>query len=91
MTVRARLSIRGLVQDVFFRATALDQAQRLQIRGWVKNCRDGSVEVVAEGEHDDVQRLIDWCRHGPPGAVVRGVDIKWEEPLAKDRDFTIRR
>jgi acylphosphatase len=50
------------------------------VTGWVRNCRDGRVEAVFEGEAAAVERMIDWCRHGPPRAVVTSVDISDESP-----------
>lgn len=68
-----RLEIRGLVQGVGYRAALLEQARRLGLRGWVRNRHDGSVEALACGAPDALQRLLDWSRHGPPGARVDGV------------------
>lgn len=89
--VRAHLFIEGGVQGVFFRATTLQQANRLGIKGWVRNCPDSSVEVVAEGERKDIEALLGWCRHGPPGAHVHRVDIQWEDFQGEFQDFRIRR
>jgi acylphosphatase len=68
---RLHLEVRGIVQGVCFRASARDQAWSLGLVGWVCNRRDGSVEIVAEGPEEDLVRLVDWCRKGPPGAQVR--------------------
>ena len=68
--IRVRLKIEGRVQGVFFRAATLEQAGRLGLKGWVRNCPDGSVEVVAEGERKKIEELVSWCHHGPPGAHV---------------------
>ena len=70
---RVRLVIEGRVQGVFFRASTAQEAQRLAVTGWVRNCPDGSVEVVAEGLKSKVAELISWCHHGPPGAMVSRV------------------
>lgn len=85
------LRIEGRVQGVFFRASTLDQAIRLGLKGWVRNCPDGSVEVVAEGERKKIDDLVEWCRHGPPGAHVRDVLIQWEDFQGEFPDFRIRR
>lgn len=89
--VRVRLTIEGRVQGVFFRATTLEEAIRLGVKGWVRNCPDGSVEVLAEGERKKVDDLIRWCRHGPPGAHVHDVRLEWADPKEEFRDFRIRR
>jgi acylphosphatase len=67
------------VQGVFFRAETLERAQSLGLAGWVRNCSDGSLEAVFEGEDERVGSLVDWCRRGPSGAYVDSVDVEWEE------------
>ena len=89
--VRVRLAIDGRVQGVFFRTSTLEEATRLGLTGWVRNCPDGSVEVVAEGQKKKIDDLVSWCHHGPPGAHVRDVLLQWEEPKEEFQDFRIRR
>jgi acylphosphatase len=89
--VRARLLIEGRVQGVFFRASAEAQANRLGIQGWVRNCPDGSVELLAEGEKKSLDDLIAWCRRGPRGAQVESVRIEWEEFKGEFSGFRITR
>jgi len=88
---RVRLRIEGRVQGVFFRASAQEEAGRLGLKGWVRNCPDGSVEVVAEGERKKIDDLINWCHHGPPGAHVHNVRLQWEDHKNDFQDFRIRR
>ncbi len=83
MEARARVLVRGLVQGVFFRAESCDRARSLGLTGWVRNRTDGRVEAVFEGERERVESMVDWCRHGPPGAVVHEVDTAWEEPVGE--------
>lgn len=68
-----RLEIRGRVQGVGYRAAMADEAQRLGLRGWVRNRRDASVEAVIAGTDEAVQRLLQWARRGPPAARVDSV------------------
>ena len=89
--VRVHLRIEGRVQGVFFRAATLDQAVRLGLKGWVRNCPDGSVEVVAEGEKQKIEDLTGWCHHGPPGSHVRNVLLQWEDFKDEFAGFRIRR
>lgn len=77
MKSRIHIRIFGDVQGVFFRAGAQSQATKLGVFGWVKNVHDGSVEVLAEGEHERLQKLLDWCKAGPAGASVSKVDFEW--------------
>jgi acylphosphatase len=68
--VRVHLRVVGRVQGVGFRWATQDEAERLGLRGWVRNTDDGSVEVVAEGDEEVVDRFLAWCRRGPTGARV---------------------
>ena len=88
---RVRLVIEGRVQGVFFRASTAQEAQRLAVTGWVRNCPDGSVEVVAEGLKSKVVELIAWCHHGPPGAIVSRVSQQFEALSNEFERFGIRR
>jgi acylphosphatase len=88
-TARVHIHIYGRVQGVFFRSSTKDRAQTLGIRGWVKNCSDGSVEAVFEGEKDAIEKMIKWCAKGPPGAFVENVDVQWKNHLGEFDRFTI--
>jgi acylphosphatase len=76
---RLKLVIKGRVQGVWFRDSTRRQAASGGVTGWVKNRADGKVEAVLEGDADAVDRLAQWCRQGPPGADVTGVNEE-EEP-----------
>ena len=65
----------GLVQGVGFRFAVQRAAESRGVAGWVRNRPDGTVEAVFEGEPEDVQALVDFCRRGPRGAVVERVDV----------------
>jgi len=69
------LIIIGKVQGVFYRATAKDVADEMQLKGWVKNTDEGNVEIIATGEEDQLQRFISWCKKGPVRAVVTEVVV----------------
>lgn len=88
--IRRRLFVEGLVQGVFFRDGTRLAAQSLGVGGWVRNLRDGRVEVLAEGEPPAVGKLIDWCRAGPPAARVERVEVVEEADLEGFAGFTIR-
>jgi acylphosphatase len=76
MQVALHVRVTGLVQGVFFRAWARDEAQALGVSGWIRNCSDGSVEALLEGEAEAIEELIDLLREGPPGAQVEDVEIE---------------
>ena len=84
------LSIKGRVQRVFYRESAKREANRLGVTGWVKNKPDGSVELLACGTEDTVQKLVEWCKTGPPLAKVTEVTIT-EVELQSFTTFTVER
>jgi len=77
------------VQGVGFRYSAVSQAERLDLAGWVKNRADGSVEGVAQGEEGKLQQFRQWLERGPPAARVSRVD--WEPVVVEELEsFGIR-
>ena len=78
--VRRRAEVHGRVQGVFFRASTVEEAERRGVAGWVANRDDGTVELVAEGEAEAVDGLLDWTRSGPSRADVDDVEVTEEEP-----------
>lgn len=85
------LLVTGDVQGVFYRASTLEQAQQLNLSGWVKNLADGSVEVVAEGSRYALDTLADWCKRGPPAAAVDHVSVRWGRHRDEFKTFQIVR
>lgn len=88
---RIRLSIEGRVQGVWFRESTRRQAQSMGVKGWVRNRPDGSVEVLAEGSADAVDKLIQWSHQGPPAARVDRVKISEENWKGEFGSFIISR
>lgn len=87
--VRATILVTGRVQGVFFRATAMEQAQRLGLVGWVKNLPDGGVESVVEGPRQAVEEYVRWCHGGPPSARVDDVRTSYDAPRGEFRTFQV--
>jgi acylphosphatase len=75
---RAHVFVTGRVQGVFFRSTTKHNADRYDVKGWVRNLPDNRLEAVFEGEKEAVQTLIDFCKHGPSGAKVTNIDLTLE-------------
>lgn len=90
MKVRAHVHVSGYVQGVFFRYATRRIASSRGVLGWVRNLRDGRVEAVFEGEKKDVEAMVDFCHGGPPGAVVKRVEVLWEEPTGEFKSFQVR-
>ncbi len=90
---RARIHcfISGRVQGVAYRAYTQREAMQLGFTGWVRNCPDSRVELVAEGEQASLQQLVRWCRQGPPAAIVTDVETQWEAGTGAYLTFEIRR
>ena len=75
MTLTKHLLITGRVQGVGFRFYMQRKARELGLTGWVRNCRDGSVEAAIQGDSGAVETMIAWARRGPPSAVVAEVRV----------------
>lgn len=81
----------GRVQGVAFRASMQREAERLGVRGWVRNQPDGSVRFLATGPADAVHALVEWARRGPPAARVDRLELDSASPPAHGDGFEIRR
>jgi acylphosphatase len=78
--IRRRLIVHGRVQGVGFRYSLARAARTRRVTGWAANRLDGTVEAVLEGEPDAVDSVAHFCREGPRGAIVEGVEIAEEQP-----------
>jgi acylphosphatase len=87
---RAHVHIIGRVQGVFFRHETRGLAEEICIKGWVRNTSDGGVEAVFEGRKEKVERMLDFCRSGPPGARVIDVKVDWESYRGEFSSFNVR-
>jgi acylphosphatase len=88
--IRRNVRVRGRVQGVFFRESVRRLAGQEAVAGWVRNCDDGSLEAVFEGNPAGVERLVDLCRIGPEGARVDGVEVADQSPEGL-ANFEVRR
>jgi acylphosphatase len=81
----------GRVQGVYFRDFTSRHAAELGLTGYVRNSPDGkAVEVQVEGERNQLERLIDYLKDGPPGAIVERVETNWSEYTGSYSNFSIR-
>lgn len=87
---RVHLIVKGRVQGVFFRYETQSVGTRLGVAGWVRNRRDGSVEVLAEGDKKKLEELVKWCHKGPAMARVDSVEVSWEAPTGEFYSFELK-
>ncbi len=88
--IRKEITVKGLVQGVGFRMSTQAEANRLHIKGEVKNLPNGDVWIAAEGTITNMEQFIAWCRHGPSMAKVVELLII-TEPLKYHESFFIGR
>ena len=82
--------VSGKEQGVSFRQHTQDEAERLDLNGWVRNLGDGRVEVLVEGEESAVRELEAWLGHGPQAARVDALELE-QQPVQGVTGFIIRR
>jgi len=88
MKKAVKIDIKGTVQGIFFRNFIKENAEKLNIKGFVRNKEGGDVELFAEGEIDDVDKLVEIAGRGPKHAVIKEVKIK-EARFQDFKDFKI--
>jgi acylphosphatase len=84
-----KITVKGKVQGVFFRASTKRRANSLGLVGTVRNLQNGDVEIYAQGESDKLEQLVKWCQQGPQLAKVTQVDSENLEDLADYQQFSI--
>lgn len=88
---RLEARVSGTVQGVSFRYYTQREAMKLGVVGWVRNESNGDVKLVAEGDREKLESLLDFVRTGPPYANVIDVGFHWCEPTGEFRRFQITR
>jgi len=83
------ITVSGIVQGVGFRYFIYRRARSLNLVGWVRNNRDGTVSVAAEGDREMLEGLLDVLREGPPGASIRDMSIDWQDYRGQFKAFDI--
>jgi len=82
--------VQGKVQGVYFRASTKLVAKKIGLKGYVENRADGSVYIEVEGNKEQLDQFLDWCKRGPENAIVEKLSSA-DGPIINYRDFTIRR
>jgi acylphosphatase len=90
MEKKIHVLISGKVQGVWYRASTQKKALSLGLHGWVRNLKDGRVEMVAQGEEAQLQALLVWCKRGPELARVKNLDVQWSPTLESLQGFSAR-
>ena len=90
MKQRMHVLYSGQVQGVGFRLTAEETARTFPVRGWVRNLKDGRVELVAEGEKEILNRFLTAVRQGPMRNFIKDARVTWSQCLDEFTDFDIR-
>jgi len=88
--VRVYIKLTGRVQGVAFRYYARSMACRLGVKGWIRNMINGDVEVMAEGNKENISRMIEWCKKGPRMAHVEDITLSWLPYTGEFLDFNIK-
>ncbi len=79
MKKAVRMYIDGVVQDVFFRAFVKENAEKFNVKGFVRNLEDGRVEAFLEGNGEDVEKVVELCKKGPKNAQIKGIEMRPEK------------
>ncbi len=87
---RVHVFYSGRVQGVGFRVTAEEVAEELEVVGWVKNLRDGRVELVAEADEATLQQYLDSVRNGPMKNFIASAEATWGPATSVFNEFAIR-
>jgi acylphosphatase len=90
MITHFTILVSGKVQGVFYRASTVDKALELGLKGFAQNLPDGRVLIEAEGDIEYLQKLVEWCKKGPSRAVVTGVEVKAGD-MKNYLDFSVKR
>lgn len=85
-----KIRVEGRVQGVFFRSNTREKATKLGLKGWVRNEADGNVLIVAEGEEDNLLKLIEWCKNGSELSRVDKLSFEWLNYTGDFTSFEIR-
>ena len=87
---RIHIFVTGRVQGVFFRQSTRVMAIKNNVNGWVRNLDDGRVEIVAQGETQDIDNLAHWCKTGPANSRVDQFELSEENISDEFENFEVR-
>ena len=88
--VRARILIEGRLQAMNFRYNTQKQAKKWGLTGFIRSLADGRIEIEAQGEETDVEKILAWCQEEPQGSQIRSILYRYDEPQERYSDFNVR-
>ena len=90
MKTRIHALVSGKVQGVYFRDNTKNTAEDLGVKGWVRNLPDGKVEIMAEGDKDKIDGLVEFLKKGPERARVDDLKVENQDYKDEFKDFSVR-
>jgi acylphosphatase len=91
MKKAAKIVIQGTVQGVFFRQFCKDNADKLELKGMVRNLDSGDVELIIEGDMNNIGKMVEIMKKGPPHAQIRNVSVEEKNWSGDFKEFKILR
>ncbi len=91
MKSRAKITIIGTVQGIFFRNFVKDEADKIGLKGFVRNLEGGNIEVVVEGDDEDIKPFIEKIKEGPKHAIIKDVRVEEKNWIGDFQDFRVLR
>lgn len=88
--VRLRILIEGRLQGRNFRFNAQRQATRLGLVGFIRNLSDGRIEIEVQGGEDKVEQMLTWCQEEPHSSQIYSILFRYDEPVNRYSDFSVR-
>lgn len=91
MKKAAKIIVKGTVQGIFFRQFVKEHAEDLKLTGFCRNLESGDVEIIVEGEPDQIERIARFAKEGPAHSQIRSVDVTDRKWTGSFREFKILR
>lgn len=88
--VRMRILIEGRLQGMNFRYHTQQQAKKLGVTGFIRTLSDGRIEIEAQGDEDQVTKMLAWCQQEPQSAHIKTILYRYDEPTERYSDFIVR-
>ncbi len=87
---RVRILVEGRLQGINFRYHTQQEAQKLGLTGFVRNLSDGRIEIDAQGDDQNIEKLLTWCQEGPQSDHLKSILFRYDEPAEHISEFVVR-